>query len=253
MGARILAMMIGKGGSGKTTTTNNLGAALAMMGNRVCLIDIDPQGGLTRSLGINPKHLSKEQTIYWALIGQTSLASILVQPENSAVHLAPSNLHLVGCDRDLPEDGQTLKAVLAQAAPFYNYILVDCPPNLGILTVNASVAADAILIPVQCEFLAYEAVGDAVLLIQELRPDLPYYVFPTMVKRTKLSDDIVAGLEQTYNGHTLSTKIKHTVRFGDASMAGVSMFQFSRNSEPAYQYKELAYEVVGTIFGEEGA
>jgi dihydropyrimidinase len=105
--------MIGKGGSGKTTTASNLGAALAEMGNRVCLIDIDPQGGLTRSLGINPKDLPKEQTMYWPLIGEVPLADILVQPENSAVHLAPSNLHLVGCDRDLPEDGQTLREAVA--------------------------------------------------------------------------------------------------------------------------------------------
>ena len=259
--AKIIAVANQKGGTGKTTTALNLGAALAEQGKRVLLVDFDPQGALTLAHGIDPDGL--ETTIYDALINPSmTLASVLITTEGGP-DLAPTNLDLSGAEVELlSEIGREMYLAdkLRAVQDLYDVIIIDCPPTLGLLTINALAAADEVLIPVQTEYFALKAIRQLMGIIRKVQakanPKLRIGgVLPTMYQTgTRHSQEVVAELEEAFKGQVYSVAIKKTVKFPDSVIVtqedfleppqSRSMLRFEPRSEHAEAYRTLAREVL---------
>lgn len=257
---KTIAVANQKGGTAKTTTTLNLGAALAEAGKRVLLVDFDPQAALTLAHGINP--LSLKQTVYDVLIaGDLPLTAITVIIANGA-DLAPANLNLAGAEVELlSEIGREmfLKEKLEPVQAAYDFILIDCPPSLGLLTINALAAADEVLIPVQTQYFAFKAIEQLLDIIKKLRaranPQLKIAGFlPTMYEKTKHCQEILAELKTAFGQQVYSTAIKKTVKFADSVVVtdedfakppqARTILRFDPQSEYAKSYRQLAKEIM---------
>ena len=252
MNAKIYAIANQKGGVGKTTTCFCLGSALAESNQKVLLIDLDPQAGLTTSLGFDPD--SFDPTIYNVLLNpeSTPLQHIITQTNIFNLHFAPSNLDLAGAEGELIGEigwDRSLKDVLPPVAKDYHFILVDCPPSLGVLTANALMAADKVIIPVQTEYLALRGLkhlNDSVAKVKRKGNNtLSLRILRTMHDvRTLHSKEVVEELAKIFPDQIYKTIIKRTIKFADATLAGESILSYAKNSEAATAYRNLSKEVL---------
>lgn len=258
---RVIAIANQKGGTGKTTTTLNLGAALSEAEERVLLVDFDPQAALTLGHGLDPHTL--EQTIYDALLDQDLALSEIVIPTENGPDLAPANLDLAGAEVELlNEIGREmfLKEKLKAVQDAYNFVLIDCPPSLGILTINALAAANEVLIPVQVQYFAFKALQHLLNIVNKVKakanPGLEIAGFlPTMYQtRTIHSREVVGELESTFPDKIFDVVVKKTVKFPDSVVVTQedfdappkphSILRYDPTSEHAEAYRKLAKEIV---------
>lgn len=247
--AQIIALANQKGGVGKTTTSVNLGAALAQAGQRVLLVDIDAQGNATSGSGIDKSELERDS--YDVIIDGAPLHEVIVPTDN--YDLVPATIQLSGAEIELADKKEReyrLKAALATVADDYDFILIDNPPALGLLTVNAFTAADAILIPVQTEFYALEGLGQLLntieLVRQQFNPDLDIAgILLTMYDgRTNLAKQVAEEVRNYFGDKVYETVIPRTVRLSEAPSYGQAIIDFDPRSVGAQVYTELAQEVL---------
>jgi chromosome partitioning protein len=243
--SRILAVANQKGGVAKTTTVASLGAALTGMDLSVLVVDLDPQGSLTFSLGHDPDQL--EVSVHEVLLGEAEIVDALLSTEDGMT-LLPATIDLAGAEALLlmrPGREYALKRALAQVAQDYDVILVDCPPSLGVLTLNGLTAASEIVVPLQCETLAHRGVGQLLRTVTEIQqitnPDLTLLgVVPTLYdSRTTHSRDVLADVSDRYDLPVLHPPIPRTVRFAEASASGTSVMT-GRKHKGSEAYRELA-------------
>jgi chromosome partitioning protein len=250
--ARIVAICNQKGGVGKTTTTINLGAALAEHGRKVLLVDFDPQGALSVGLGFQPHEL--EVTIYNLLMERNLTAhDVLFKTSVDGLDLLPSNIDLAGAEVQLVHEvGRefVLGRVLQPVMPEYDIILIDCQPSLGLLTVNALACADGVLVPLECEYFALRGVALLMETIDKVSSRLsPKLVMDGLLatmydSRTLHTREVLAGVVEGFGEKVFHTVISRTVRFPDATVAGEPITTFDPTSNGASAYRELAKEVL---------
>jgi chromosome partitioning protein len=247
----IYALVNQKGGVGKTTTTINLGAYLAQLNRKVLLVDLDPQANTTSCLGIDKQKV--KNSVYDVLIEDVKPAdTILVSPKLN-LSLVPAAPELAGAEVELVNElarEQRLKTRLATLANSFDYILIDCPPSLSLLTVNALVAAEAVIIPVQCEYLALEGLGQLVQTINRVRsalnPSLNVrgVVMTMFDARTGLSAQVVTEVRKHFPGKVFKSVIPRSVRLAEAPSHGVPISAFAASSTGAQAYRALAEELI---------
>jgi chromosome partitioning protein len=248
----IIAFANQKGGVGKTTTAISLGAALAEEGARVLLVDFDPQGALSVGLGVNPNTL--QLTVYNLLLDPSiSLDDVIRQSKVKGLDLLPSNIDLSAAEIQLVSEvarEQMLKRALAPAQERYHYLLIDCPPSLGLLTVNALTAADSVIVPLECEYFALRGMALLVDTIDKVRerlnPDLQIKgILATMLdSRTIHSREVLSRVTEAFGERVFKTVIRKTVRFAEAPVAGEPILTYAPRSAGAQEYRDLAREVV---------
>lgn len=249
--ARVISMCNQKGGVGKTTTTINLGAALAEYGRKVLLVDFDPQGSLSVGLGLNPHEM--ESTVYNLLMDpEATLDEVVVPSGVPGMDLLPSNIDLSAAEVQLVHEvarEQTLQRVLAPAIEEYDVILIDCQPSLGLLTVNALTASDGVIVPLECEYFALRGVALLKATIdkvkQRLNPGLEVDgVLGTMYDgRTLHGREVLERLVQAWGDKVFHTVIRRTVKFSDSTVAGEPITSYASGSSGAEAYRQLAKEV----------
>ncbi|MFD6890504.1 ParA family protein [Streptomyces sp. 5.8] len=250
--ATIIAMCNQKGGVGKTTSTINLGAALAEYGRRVLLVDFDPQGALSVGLGVNPMEL--DLTVYNLLMERgMSADEVLLKTAVPNMDLLPSNIDLSAAEVQLVSEvarESTLQRALKPLLPDYDYIVIDCQPSLGLLTVNALTAAHKVIVPLECEFFALRGVAlltETIEKVQErLNPELELDgILATMYdSRTVHSREVLARVVEAFDDHVYHTVIGRTVRFPETTVAGEPITTYASNSVGAAAYRQLAREVL---------
>lgn len=245
---RIIAILNQKGGVGKTTTAINLGAYLAKRGKSVLLIDLDPQGNATSGLGIDKNHV--DATMYDVLFRAADVSSMVRDTTVANLHVAPTNQHLAAAEIDLANEDRREYRLQDVLRPLvYDYILIDCPPALGLLTINALTAAHHVLIPVQSEYYALEGLGQLLTVIQRVRQGLNtglqlLGVVITMYDgRTSLSDQVVEEVKKHFGDKVFATVIPRNVRLAEAPSYGKSIMEHDKWSKGARGYKQLAKEV----------
>ena len=249
--ARTLAITNQKGGVGKTTTAVNLAASLAYLGRRVLLIDLDPQGNATTASGIDKQAL--QNTIYHLLLGSASLADVRVNAAKSGYDLLPANRNLAGAEVELvQEDAREtrLKSSLAPVLGEYDFILIDCPPALNLLTVNALTCADAVIIPMQCEYFAIEGLADLVNTVKKVKARLnPALVIDGVVRvmfdtRNTLAQHVSDQLKAHFGAKVFDAVVPRNVRLAEAPSHGLSALQYDRTSKGAQAYLQMAQELI---------
>lgn len=250
--AQIIAMCNQKGGVGKTTSTINLGAALAEYGRRVLLVDFDPQGALSVGLGVNPMEL--DVTVYNLLMERGMTADeVLLKTAVPGMDLLPSNIDLSAAEVQLVSEvarESALARALKPLLPDYDYVIIDCQPSLGLLTVNALTAAHSVIVPLECEFFALRGVALLTETIEKvcerLNPELRLDgILATMYdSRTVHSREVLARVVEAFGDHVFHTVIGRTVRFPETTVAGEPITTYATNSVGAAAYRQLAREVL---------
>ncbi len=244
---KTIAITNQKGGVGKTTTAINLTACLAEIGKKILLIDLDPQGNSTSGLGAHAGSV----TVYESLMGSSPLSAVIVKTVVPNLSLAPSDIRLAGAElelKDLPEREFRLKHVLQTVEGSYDYIFIDCPPSLGLLTLNALAAAQRVLIPIQCEYYALEGVTSLMNTVNRVKHsfnpglDIEGVLLTMLDGRTNLGLQVVDQVKKHFRGKVYSTAIPRNVRLGEAPSHGVPIHQYDSRSLGAESYRQLARE-----------
>ena len=248
---RILAITNQKGGVGKTTTGVNLAASLAAARRRVLLVDLDPQGNATMGSGVDKRALAA--TVYQVLLGSHAIADVRVRAENGGYDLVPANRELAGAEVELVEMEHRetqLKDALAVVAGEYDFILIDCPPALNLLTVNGLTAAQAVMIPMQCEYYALEGLSDLVQTIKKVRANLnPALEIEGLLRtmfdpRNTLAQQVSTQLVEHFGDKVYRTVIPRNVRLAEAPSHGLPALKFDQASKGAQAYLALAGEML---------
>jgi chromosome partitioning protein len=249
---RVLAVANQKGGVGKTTTAVNLGACLAELGYRVLVCDLDPQGNASTGLGLNPRNM--QTSMYDVILNDTPLEDCVEPSSVRNLFVAPASLDLAGAEIELvPAFSRELrlKRAIEAAADDYDFVLIDCPPSLGLLTVNGLAAATEVVVPIQCEYYALEGLGQLlrnVALVQKnLNPRLEVSAIICVMydARTKLSDQVVQEVRSHFGDKVCRNVVPRTVRLSEAPSFGQPIIAFDPTSRGAIAYRELAKEVSG--------
>ena len=253
MSAQVIAISLQKGGVGKTTTAINLGAALAELGFRTLIIDIDPQGNATSGLGIQPP--DDAPTTAEVLRREASLDAI-VEPtaeKNLFVAPAPIGQDLAGVEAELVAEmfpQPRLKDAIASVAEDYDFVLIDCPPTLGRLTVNAFMAADEVLAPVQCQYFALEGLRDLTAIVNQVRDaglnpklEIGHYLITMFEKSKNLSTEVEADMRATFGNKVFKTSIPYNVKLAEAPSMGMSVLKHAGSSTGAKAYRAVAKEL----------
>jgi len=245
---KVVAFANQKGGVAKTTSTLNLGVAFAEQGHRVLLVDLDPQGNLTMSQGLNPDEI--ERSMFDVLVHKIPIQEVI---ERREVDLAVSSIDLAGAELSLSSmigRERALEKAIAPIRGAYEFILIDTPPSLGLLTINALVAADGVIVPVQCEYLSLRGLvqleNTLTMIRENLNPVVEIVgILPTMFDRRLLhSREAVDILKENFGDLVLNTKIRKTVRYAEAPVKGESVLKYDPTGEAAEMYRDLAKEVL---------
>ena len=253
---RVLALANQKGGVGKTTTAINLGTALAAINERVLIVDLDPQGNASTGLGIERK--SRKRSTYDVLVGEAKLADVVLETSVPRLHIAPSTMDLSGLeleiataqDRNYRLRNAVLSLAGSDSVEGFGYVLVDCPPSLNLLTINAMAAADSILVPLQCEFFALEGLSQLLKTVEQVKANLNpklsiHGIVLTMYdSRNNLSDQVVADVKQFMGDKVYQTIIPRNVRVSEAPSYGKPVLLYDFKCTGSQAYLRLASEVV---------
>jgi chromosome partitioning protein len=241
-----------KGGVGKTTTAVNLGASLADLGHRTLIVDLDPQGNASTGVGVDPHNL--DTTVYDVLLNDAPLEDCIEGTEVRNLFVAPANLDLAGAEIELvPVFSRELrlKRALDEVRSDYDFVLIDCPPSLGLLTVNALASADEVLVPIQCEYYALEGLGQLLRNVELVRKNInPVLEVSTIVLvmydgRTKLAEQVATEVRGHFPDKVCKTIVPRQVRLSEAPSFGQPITTFDPTSRGAIAYRELAKEVSG--------
>ncbi|MFA5314665.1 MAG: AAA family ATPase [Candidatus Omnitrophota bacterium] len=256
--SKIIAVCNQKGGTGKTTTSINLSVYLALEGHRVLLIDSDPQGNSTSGLGIDKNTI--ERSLYHVLISHVEAKDVILKTKVENLFLIPSNIDLIGAEVELVEETERearLKRSLDAIKDNFDYVIIDCPPSLGLLTLNSLVAATSVIIPVQCEYYALEGLGQLTktinLIKENLNPILEIEgVLLTMADfRTNLTSEVISETRNFFRDRVFETIIPRSIRLSEAPGFGKSIYEYDKSSIGAQKYGALAKEVLGIGTGEQ--
>ena len=248
---RIIAITNQKGGVGKTTTAINLAATLAESRQKVLLIDFDPQGNTSSGFGIDSADVGN--TAYEVLIGECSLEESILMDVMQDLDLVPADMNLAAIEvefADMDKKNERLRNILVPEKEKYDYIIIDCPPSLGTITVNALTAADSVIVPVQCEYYALEGLNQVLNTIEivqrELNPKLLLegIVFTMYDSRNKLSQEVVDTVRNNFQGNIYDTLIPRNVRLAEAPSHGIPITLYESSSSGAESYRKLAAEVM---------
>lgn len=251
---KIIAFANQKGGVGKTTSAVNIAASVGILGKSVLLIDLDPQGNTTSGVGINKKNL--KSTSYELLIDEIDAAQAIVETEFKNLSVIPSNISLAGAEFDLYQlDNREyrLKKQLEAVKDNYDYIFIDCPPSLGMITVNALAAADAVIIPMQCEYYALEGLSQLMITIRKIKqlynPGLEICgILITMFNgRLILTMQVISELKKYYSDKLFKTPVSRNVKLSEAPSFGKPVYYHDKSSKGAAEYLEVAKELIERI------
>lgn len=252
---RVFTVANQKGGVGKTTTTVNLAAALAYSGARVLVIDLDPQGNASTALGV--EHRAETPSVYDVIINDEAMSAVVQKsPEFDSLHCVPANIHLAGAEIELvslvareQRLHTAIEKFLEEESELFHYVFIDCPPSLGLLTINAFVAATEVLIPIQCEYYALEGLSQLIsnirLIEKHLNPQLTIStILMTMYDgRTNLAHQVVDDVRAHFPNEVLTTLIPRSVRISEAPSYGQSVISYDASSPGAISYREAAAEI----------
>lgn len=248
---RIIAVANQKGGVGKTTTSTNLAACLAEAGKQVLLVDIDPQGNATSGVGIEKEEINK--TAYDMFLGECNLSECLLSSVVDNLNVIPSNENLAGAEIELigTENREfILKNCLEPIKGLYDFVVIDCPPSLNILTVNAMTAADSVIVPIQCEYYALEGLSQLIHTINLIQDrlnenlEIEGVVFTMFDSRTNLSLQVVENVKSNLHENIYKTIIPRNVRLAEAPSHGLPIHMYDKKSAGAEAYRQLAKEVI---------
>ena len=250
--SKVIAVTNQKGGVGKTTTSVNLSAALAYMGKKVLLVDIDPQANATQGIGVDRSSLSL--TVYDAITQSTPLKDIIISTDVKNLDIVPANIDLAGVEIELSQvksgREQRIRNALETVKERYDFVIIDCPPALGLLNTNALTASDAVLIPVQCEYYALEGLSQLIHTINLIQDrlnknlEIDGIVFTMYDSRTNLSTEVVENVKENIHLHIYKTLIPRNVRLAEAPSYGIPIHMYDGKSAGAIAYKNLAQEVI---------
>ena len=250
---KIIAIANQKGGVGKTTTAVNLGHALALLGQRILLIDLDPQGNATSSFGLQEL---EGESLYEPLLGNASVVDKILPTRREGLFLIAADLDLVGAEIEIARMDEHLTRLTQTLKPLrrddtFDFVLLDCPPSLGILMTNALAAADELLTPIQCEFFALEGLVKIVRVVEQIRNsgandriELTGIVMTMFDGRTNLSGQVVSEVREHFGERVYQTTIPRTVRLSEAPSFGKSIFEYDANGNGARAYRSLAEEFI---------
>tara|TARA_B100000945_G_scaffold78432_1_gene60603 strand:- start:421 stop:1254 length:834 start_codon:yes stop_codon:yes gene_type:complete len=249
---RILAIANQKGGVGKTTTTVNLAACIAELGYRILVVDFDPQANATSALGIDPR--SVEKSMYDVILNDVNLRDCIIKSQWESLSVAPSNLDLAGAEIELVSAfnrERLLDGAITSVISEYDFVLIDCPPSIGLLTVNALTAASEVLVPIQCEYLALEGLGQLLSNVERVKTHLNKELYISTIAlvmfdaRTKLAGQVVEEIRSHFGERVCQQTVPRSVRLSEAPSFGQPIIYYDSSSRGAIAYRSLAKEITG--------